>query len=759
MPDRHRHPSTLLASALAAVLALSAVPFGMGVAAAADALPPPADPIAAGAVCDRAPSANPFTDLTTESPATRETILCMVATGLTAGTTRTTYTPGGLVTRRQMALFIKRLADEVDELERVPMQGLPPYDGIPDYRDVVTEEPAFREAIGQLNQAGIVGGFPDGTFRPNDLVSRRQMAAFINRLQDHLLGSPYSTTKDYFDDDEGDVGEANLNALASVGIFQGDGQGHVFPGADLTRRQMALILLRDVQVHFAAGHIRSPFDQSQERLTVTPTDVGKLAPVGGIDASTPADDRQYRALGLTTGQAYRITMFASANVEASAGATVFAERAGTGEADPGPLTARLVKVNGSALSAGSIDQSVGGVMPVNGQITFTVDGDRPEHLVPVVHVDEGGASTGLDVDAQGRPTEPFGLGGRLDYLPAEGPAGPATVTVAGVTPERDAFVGTDGRTYTFDANDTYRYQGSVPLTRDQLSSLLSPGDVLAVSYVTDRAGVSSFDVTTDTVEAPAAPSASVTNADSGPTANDVRITYQRPAGGAPGVTYRLQRALASSGPDGFCGTADDVISGAGFVTVPGATDARTGVRRYVFSDDDVPDGCYAYRIRAISPVSSATADSGSSTPGTRVPLATDDTGPTSIFAKMTTVAGSPGLFDAGDVLQIVFDEPLAPLAADATVQLNDGSAGGLTAATIESGVSGTFAVNTVPVLVDQVERPAGTVLRIELTSAPAEDPSLVPGLARPATILGSSGIADPAGNAWNTIGSADSVID
>ena len=87
-----------------------------------------------------------------------------------------------------MALFIKRLADLVNELEETPLDDLPAYDQVPDYPDVVVEGAEFREAIGQLTQARIVEGFPDGTFRPGALVSRRQMSAFVNRLQEHLTG-------------------------------------------------------------------------------------------------------------------------------------------------------------------------------------------------------------------------------------------------------------------------------------------------------------------------------------------------------------------------------------------------------------------------------------------------------------------------------------------------------------------------------------------------------------------------------------------
>lgn len=741
-------------------MVLSLAPPMGGVAGAADPLPPLADPTGDGAICEGAPSTNPFSDLGGESAPTREVILCLVATGLTQGTTRTTYTPAGPVTRRQMALFIKRLADKLNELEQEPLAALPPYDNIPDYPDVVAEQPAFREAIGQLSQAEIVGGFPDRTFRPNALVSRRQMAAFVNRLQDHLTGEPYSTAADYFHDDDGDPGEGNLNALASAGIFQGDGQGNVSPGAALSRRQMANILLRDAQVFFEEGAIESPFG-ALEVLDVTPTSVATVAPVAGIDSTTPADDRDYTVTGVTAGQQYRVTLVDPVNIGSSGGSTTFAEDGSTGLAAAGTLTARIVKVNGTALPGDQVAQSVGSISPVDGMITFTVDGDDPEELVPVVYTDQGGANTRLNLDSAGRPTEPFGVGGRIRYL-VEAPTGAAkTVTVERVTTERDAFVGTDDATYFFDLNDTYRYQGA-SITREQFSSLLSAGDVVSVTYDADDADPSIFDVTTDDVDPPSSVSTAVTNADGGATANDVRITYVRPATSAPGVAYTLQRSIAVGGADGACGTSDDTPvspSDPTFLPVGSATQAPgSGLRTWVFSDNNVPDGCYLYRVVATSPVSGNTAEAQADR-GTRVPAVGDSTRPQSTYAAITTSAGTPADLDAGDVVKIVFDEPMAAPASDATIQVTDGVPGGLTSASITNGGGATFVLNNVAEPVDGVLRPVGTVLTVTLVNDPVESPSLAAGVQRPATISGSTGISDPAGNTWDIAASSDNELE
>src|SRR3546814_12181428 len=91
------------------------------------------------------------------------------------------------------------------------------------------------------------------------------MAAFIVRLQVYPTGGEINASGDYFDDDNGDSGEDNLNIAAELGIFQGDGAGNVNPGSSLSRRQMASVLTRSLEVRFEAGDIERGFDDVEER--------------------------------------------------------------------------------------------------------------------------------------------------------------------------------------------------------------------------------------------------------------------------------------------------------------------------------------------------------------------------------------------------------------------------------------------------------------------------------------------------------------
>jgi chitodextrinase len=93
--------------------------------------------------------------------------------------------------------------------------------------------------INLIAQLGITLGTGDGTFAPEDSVTRGQMAAFLRRA----LGLPASAT-DYFTDDDDSIFEDDINAIAAAGITFGNGSGTFGPSDDVTRGQMAAFLQR-----------------------------------------------------------------------------------------------------------------------------------------------------------------------------------------------------------------------------------------------------------------------------------------------------------------------------------------------------------------------------------------------------------------------------------------------------------------------------------------------------------------------------------
>ena len=459
-----------LSAIVGAALLLSALPLvAVGPAVgAADPVPPVADPTGEGNVCEDAPDEEPFTDVATSDPGYGE-IVCLFQAKITAGRTATTFEPNGTVSRREMALFLVRLIDTADRNDSGQnIRPLPLYDGQTDYDDVDRESPAVQEAIGRLDQAQIARGFGDGTFRPQTLLQRRQMAKFLVRVLEYVTGDAIGAASgDYFDDDEGDSAEQQFNALAERGIFVGDGKGSVNPAAKLTRRQMAAILLRGLEVRFEAGDIRRLFTLADAQvLEVDPDEPAK-------QILAQDDDRNYVVRDLTSGQAYRITLVAASKVTIdSTGRARFATTTPTSGdcanvriADPGPPAARLISVNGVAVSP-SPDHTLGAIEPSGRSISFIVEGLVPETVIPVVYEDNDATGcTFLEVDANGVPTERFGIGGRTEFVVAPRiaevkaleDASPSGVSAG----DRHRFIFSEQMAETVDDNgSSYSLQGS-----------------------------------------------------------------------------------------------------------------------------------------------------------------------------------------------------------------------------------------------------------------------------------------------------------
>ena len=94
---------------------------------------------------------------------------------------------------------------------------------------------------------GIAQGFPDGTFRPANSVTRDQMTSFIARMLEVAGVDLPADADDAFDDDDGGAHEAATNALFAAGIVEGRADGSFDPRGSVTRGQMASFLIRGLE--------------------------------------------------------------------------------------------------------------------------------------------------------------------------------------------------------------------------------------------------------------------------------------------------------------------------------------------------------------------------------------------------------------------------------------------------------------------------------------------------------------------------------
>ena len=127
------------------------------------------------------------------------------------------------------------------------LQGRPQVTGTDPYTDT---EPGqwYTDAVLWATQEGIALGYGGGKFGPLDPVTREQIAVFFHRYA-CLTGQP-ATVRDVsqFPDAEkiSDYARTAMGWAVENGLFIGDDTGHLWPVSQATRAEMAIILKRHI---------------------------------------------------------------------------------------------------------------------------------------------------------------------------------------------------------------------------------------------------------------------------------------------------------------------------------------------------------------------------------------------------------------------------------------------------------------------------------------------------------------------------------
>lgn len=121
-------------------------------------------------------------------------------------------------------------------------EGRPGVNYLMDFSDVAGEA-WYTEAIRWATAMGIVSGYGGGRFGPNDSITREQLAVMLWRYS----GSPAATNKELHFADADKISGYALEAMrwaVENGIISGYGNGQVGPGGQATRAQVAQMLMR-----------------------------------------------------------------------------------------------------------------------------------------------------------------------------------------------------------------------------------------------------------------------------------------------------------------------------------------------------------------------------------------------------------------------------------------------------------------------------------------------------------------------------------
>jgi hypothetical protein len=114
----------------------------------------------------------------------------------------------------------------------------------------VQETDAAHDAIESLAGGGIAGGFADRTFRPDESLTRAQAAKMLVAWQGLALPASTATGRSPFPDV--DTAQAGYVAAATAaGWVHGFTDGTFRPHAHMTREQMAVVVVRSLELEAA----------------------------------------------------------------------------------------------------------------------------------------------------------------------------------------------------------------------------------------------------------------------------------------------------------------------------------------------------------------------------------------------------------------------------------------------------------------------------------------------------------------------------
>ena len=175
----------------------------------------------------------PFTDVSVEDWF-YDAVVYAYENGMMNGTSATLFTPNATTTRGMIVTVLYRL------------ENSPKVQTGNTFKDVAADQ-YYAEAVAWAADKGIVNGYTNGEFRPNEPITREQLAAILYRYASY---KNYGVTKRSDLSVYSDLAQLSsyasdaMNWAVAEELFQGVGASLLSPKTNATRAQVATILMR-----------------------------------------------------------------------------------------------------------------------------------------------------------------------------------------------------------------------------------------------------------------------------------------------------------------------------------------------------------------------------------------------------------------------------------------------------------------------------------------------------------------------------------
>lgn len=124
---------------------------------------------------------------------------------------------------------------------------------LPDFKDVPKSHSAYKEIMAMRDKK-IINGYPDNTFRPAQSISRVHTASLFVRSMDL---KPVRAGKEFKDVPKSSPYYNDVQTVYRAGIFDGNTNGMFGINDNLTRGQMAKVLVNAFELKIEKGYIFS----------------------------------------------------------------------------------------------------------------------------------------------------------------------------------------------------------------------------------------------------------------------------------------------------------------------------------------------------------------------------------------------------------------------------------------------------------------------------------------------------------------------
>lgn len=131
----------------------------------------------------------------------------------------------------------------------------------------------YRDAVDILSARGIIGGYEDKTFRPNNKITRAEIAAMLVKS---LNNQGTETSKNFYDVENGSWYEYPVLRAAHLGIINGYSDGSFKPYKRATRAEVMTMIYQFMW----SDETKAPEDQTL--LAVTDGYIGKQLEALGV---------------------------------------------------------------------------------------------------------------------------------------------------------------------------------------------------------------------------------------------------------------------------------------------------------------------------------------------------------------------------------------------------------------------------------------------------------------------------------------------